>query len=143
MKVLIVEDDPVTRHVLHTMVTKWGHDAAVAANGDEACHWLDQNTNVSAVIAVVDWMMPGISGPQFCQMLSSRPDAERFYTILFTSRTGEDDHHIGDLSGADAHLAKSTDFQALKRQLGQGAGVLESRMKQLGKPWLWSRSPGA
>lgn len=131
MKVLIVEDDPVTCHVLQAMVAKWGYDVAVDSNGKDALLRLARETD--PVVALVDWMMPGVTGPQLCERVSGRPDAGRFYTILFTSKTSEDDRLIGDLAGADVHLAKSVDFQELRRHLDEGARVLESRMKQLGK----------
>jgi DNA-binding response OmpR family regulator len=131
MKVLIVDDDPVTRHVLEAMVTKWGYDVEVASNGDYA--WLRLAEETGPLVAVVDWMMPGISGAQLCQRISSRAGAEGFYTILFTSKASEEDHNMAGLAGANVHLVKSVDFKELKRHVDEGARVLESRMKQLSK----------
>ena len=134
MKVLIVEDDPVTRHVLQAMIAKWGYDVEVESNGVDA--WLRLRRGTDPVVALVDWMMPGMTGPHLCELVSGRPDAERFYTILFTSKKPSgNDRLISELAGADVHLVKSVDFQELRHHLDTGAQVLESRMKKVGNSW--------
>ena len=125
MRVLIVDDDPVTRVVLESRLVKWGYEVSAAADGEPA--WVMVDEIHEPLIVIVDWMMPGLSGPQFCQRVYNRFDAERFYLILFTSRSGMDDQTIGIVAGADAFVPKSLDFSQLRHQLDMGTGVLERR----------------
>lgn len=125
MRVLIVDDDSVTRAVLEAQLTKWGYEISAAIDGEPA--WAMVQKIDEPLIAIVDWMMPGLSGPQFCQRVYNRDDAERFYLILFTSKSGMDDQTIGIVSGADAYVAKSLNFRQLRRQLDTGTRVLERR----------------
>ena len=125
MQVLIVDDDPVTRAVLEAQLSKWGYEISAANDGEPA--WAMIQEIDGPLIAIVDWMMPGLSGPQFCQRVYNRDDAARFYLILFTSKSGMDDRTIGIVSGADAYVAKSLDFTQLRRQLDTGVRVLERR----------------
>ncbi len=128
MRVLIVDDDPVTRVVLESRLAKWGYEVSAAADGEPA--WVLVGEIEEPLIVIVDWMMPGLTGPQFCQRVYNRFDAYRFYRILFTSRTGMDDQTIGIVAGADAFVSKSLDFSQLRRQLDTGAGVLERRAQE-------------
>ena len=125
MRVLIVDDDPVTRVVLEARLVKWGYEVSAASDGEPA--WVMVGEIDEPLIVIVDWMMPGLSGPQFCQRVYNRFDAERFYLILFTSRSGMDDQTIGIVAGADAFVPKSLDFSQLRHQLDTGTGVLERR----------------
>ena len=125
MRVLIVDDDPVTRVVMESRLVKWGYEVSAAADGEPA--WVMVGEITEPLLVIVDWMMPGLTGPQFCQRVYNRTDAGRFYLILFTSRTSMDDQTIGIVAGADAFLAKSLDFAQLRHQLETGAGVLERR----------------
>ncbi len=128
MRVLIVDDDPVTRVVLEARLSKWGYEVSAAADGEPA--WVMVGEIDEPLIVIVDWMMPGLTGPQFCQRVYNRFDAYRFYMILFTSRTGMDDQTIGIVAGADAFVSKSLDFSQLRHQLDTGAGVLERRAQE-------------
>ena len=128
MRVLIVDDDPVTRVVLEARLAKWGYEVSAAADGEPA--WVMVGEIEEPLIVIVDWMMPGLTGPQFCQRVYNRFDADRFYLILFTSRTGMDDQTIGIVAGADAFVSKSLDFALLRHQLETGARVLERRAQE-------------
>ena len=128
MRVLIVDDDPVTRVVLESRLAKWGYEVSAAADGEPS--WVMVGEIGEPLLVIVDWMMPGLTGPQLCQRVYNRSDAGRFYLILFTSRTSTDDQTIGIVAGADAFLPKSLDFAQLRHQLETGAGVLERRAQE-------------
>ena len=128
MRVLIVDDDPVTRVVLEARLVKWGYEVSAAADGEPA--WVMVGEIDGPLIAIVDWMMPGLTGPQFCQRVYNRSDAERFYLILLTSKSGMDDQTIGIVAGADAFITKSLDFAQLRHQLETGTRVLERRAEE-------------
>ena len=128
MRALIVDDDPVTRAVLESRLEKWGYEVSTAPDGEPA--WVMVGRIDEPLVLLVDWMMPGLTGPQFCQRVYNRSDADRFYLILFTSKTSMDDQTIGIVAGADAFIAKSLDFGQLRRQLETGARVLERRAQE-------------
>ena len=128
MRVLIVDDDPVTRVVMEWQLAKWGYEVSAAPDGEPA--WVMVGRIDEPLIVIVDWMMPGITGPQFCQRVYNRSDADRFYLILFTSKTSMDDQTIGIVAGADAFISKSLDFAQLRRQIETGVRVLERRAQE-------------
>ena len=128
MRVLIVDDDPVTRVVLEARLVKWGYEVSAAADGEPA--WVMVGEIDEPLIVIVDWMMPGLTGPQFCQRVYNRFDAARFYLILLTSKSGMDDQTIGIVAGADAFITKSLDFAQLRHQLETGTRVLERRAEE-------------
>ena len=128
MRVLIVDDDPVTRVVLESRLAKWGYEVSAAADGEPA--WVMVGEIGGPLLVIVDWMMPGLTGPQFCQRVYNRTDASRFYMILLTSKTSMDDQTIGIVAGADAFLTKSLDFAQLRHQLETGAGILKRRAQE-------------
>ena len=65
MKILIAEDDPVSRKVLEVSLTKWGHELAVVQNGRDALQGLQSENGPS--LALLDWMMPEMEGLEVVQ----------------------------------------------------------------------------
>ena len=65
MRILIAEDDPVSSRVLATTLTKWGHEVVTTQNGLEA--WAALQKHDAPRLAILDWMMPGIEGPEVCR----------------------------------------------------------------------------
>ena len=68
MRILIAEDDAVPRVMLERVLTKWGHDVTVACDGLQAWQVLQ---DTSPELAILDWIMPGMEGPQICEALAS------------------------------------------------------------------------
>jgi len=122
-RILIAEDDPVSRRVLETLLKKWGYEVAVAVDGTEAVRLLESRE--SPRLAVLDWMMPGLEGVQVCQRI--RQDAARpyMYLLLLTARSQRDDLVRGLESGADDYLTKPFDAQELRARLHVGKRILE------------------
>jgi CheY-like chemotaxis protein len=81
-RILIAEDDPVSRRVLETLLKKWGYEVVGANDGLEAARLLESRE--APRMAVLDWMMPGLEGVQVCQRI--RQDATRpyMYMLLLT-----------------------------------------------------------
>ena len=65
MKILIAEDDPVSSRVLSTSLIKWGHEVIATGNGLEAWQALQEDN--APQLAILDWMMPGMAGPDVCR----------------------------------------------------------------------------
>ena len=122
-RILIAEDDAVSRRVLETLLKKWGHEIVVAKDGLEAVRLLESRE--APRLAVLDWMMPGLEGVQVCQRI--RQDATRpyMYLLLLTARSQKDDLVRGLESGADDYLTKPFDAQELRARLHVGKRILE------------------
>ena len=122
-RVLIAEDDPVSRRVLQAFLAKWGFDVVSAVDGTEAARILAAND--APRLAILDWMMPGIEGPQLCHRVRERTDRPYTYILLLTARTQKEDVFEGLESGADDYLTKPFDSQELRARLHVGQRILD------------------
>src|SRR3984893_15955626 len=114
-QILIAEDDPVSRHLLKNFLAKWGYDVTVVTDGTEALRILESDD--APRLAVLDWMMPGMEGPQICQHIRSRSDRPYIYVLLLTARLQKEDLLRGLEFGADDYLTKPFDAQELLARL--------------------------
>jgi diguanylate cyclase (GGDEF)-like protein len=121
-KILIAEDDPVSRRMLQAFLAKWGYQVVAAADGLEASRILERDDGPQ--LAVLDWMMPGLEGPQVCQRVRENPRSSYVYILLLTARTQKDDLLRGLESGADDYLTKPFDAQELRARLHVGQRIL-------------------
>jgi sigma-B regulation protein RsbU (phosphoserine phosphatase) len=89
MKVLIADDDAATRLLLSSMLSRWGHQVVQAANGDDA--WAILQEADPPRVAVLDWVMPGLTGIAICKLLAHRRNANFTYVMLLTSKAERED----------------------------------------------------
>ncbi len=122
-RVLIAEDDPVSRRVLGAFITKWGYDLVIASDGLEALRILQGPE--APQLAVLDWMMPGLEGPQVCQRIREHSDWPYVYVLLLTARAEKTDLLEGLEFGADDYLTKPFDSQELRGRLRVGERILD------------------
>jgi diguanylate cyclase (GGDEF)-like protein len=122
-RILIAEDDPISRRMLQAFLGKWGYDVEVAADGNEALAALEQPS--APQLAVLDWMMPGLEGPQVCEKVRQLSDRPYTYILLLTARGQQDDLVRGLAAGADDYLTKPFDSQELRARLRVGERILE------------------
>ncbi|HEV7664159.1 MAG TPA: response regulator [Chloroflexota bacterium] len=109
MRVLIAEDDPGIRDLLHDLIARTGQAVTVARDGEEAWQLF---TNQGADVIISDWLMPRVEGPELCRRVRDS-DAPYAYFILLTA-LGDQQHHLtGRKSGADDYLAKPFDMEDL------------------------------
>ncbi|HXX19527.1 MAG TPA: diguanylate cyclase [Candidatus Acidoferrum sp.] len=132
-RILIAEDDPVSRRVLQAFLAKWGYEVLSASDGIEAARLFE--TDDAPTLAILDWMMPGIEGPELCKRVRERKDRPYTYILLLTARTQRDDIFRGLESGADDYLTKPFDSQELRARLHVGQRILDlqSRLMEAGK----------
>ena len=123
MRVLIAEDDPVSRHMLEAFLTKWGYEVVVAGDGHEAWQVLQQDG--APKLAILDWMMPGMEGVQVCRRLRERADYPYVYVLMLTSRDRKRDLVEGIEAGADNYLIKPFDAHELRAHLHAGKRILD------------------
>jgi DNA-binding response OmpR family regulator len=122
MKILIAEDDPVPRAVLERTLKKWDHDVVVACDGLDAVAILERSD--APRLAILDWVMPGLDGPQICRKIRDLVRPDPTYIILLTSKQQKEDIVIGLDSGADDYVIKPFDQQELKSRIRVGERML-------------------
>ena len=123
MKVLIADDDPVSRLVVERYLNKWEYDVEAVADGTAAHRTLMADDGPR--LAVLDWMMPGFTGPELCREVRQRVGRPYTYLLLVTSREGKEDVISGLDAGADDYLTKPVHPEELHARLRVGARILE------------------
>jgi len=122
MRVLIADDDVISRTVLKALLSKWGYDVLEAEDGEQAWNILEEEN--SPRLVVVDWMMPGLDGPDLCRRLREAGDKSYHYIILLTSRDSKEDIIGGLNAGADDYITKPFMPQELEVRLRVGGRIL-------------------
>ncbi len=123
MRILVAEDDPISRHLLEAFLVKWGYEVIVAADGVEARRVLQHDNAPN--LALLDWMMPGTDGVEICREVRKRAAEPYTYILLVTAKGQKQDILEGLEAGADDYLAKPFDPQELRARLRVGRRILE------------------
>ena len=122
MKILIADDDPVTRGLIHKILHAAGYEVIVVENGRLAAEHLCQPDGPR--LALLDWVMPEMDGPSVCSEVRKKREQPYVYMILLTSKESKQDVVAGLQSGADDYLIKPFDHQELKARLRTGQRIL-------------------
>lgn len=122
-RILIADDDPVSRTMLKAFLVKWNYDVTVVPDGTAALHVLDSEDTPR--LAVLDWMMPGMEGVQICRLIRERTNRPYIYILLLTARSEKQDLLKGLEFGADDYLTKPFDAQELQARLHVGERILD------------------
>ncbi|MEY2544538.1 MAG: two-component system, OmpR family, response regulator MprA [Verrucomicrobiota bacterium] len=118
--IIIAEDDPVSREIISAAVSKWGFRSVVTQDGHEAMAAI--RAEEGAVIAILDWMMPGMDGLEVCRRV--RESGKRAHIILLTARAAKESLVEGLESGADDYLVKPFDKNELLARVKVGLRIL-------------------
>ena len=118
MRILVADDDTVSRKVLERTLAGWGHEVVSAADGEAA--WEILRRDDAPRLAVLDWVMPGLEGPDVCRLVRSLNRSVPTYAILLTSKGDRADIVAGLDSGADDYVTKPFDRQELRSRLRVG-----------------------
>lgn len=121
MKVLIAEDDPVSRQMLRYCLEKWGYQVDAADDGAAAWKCFAEG---SFALVITDWMMPGMDGPELLRRIRADGRAGYVYAILLTSKSEKADLLEGMAAGADDFLTKPFDPDELRVRLRAGERIL-------------------
>jgi diguanylate cyclase (GGDEF)-like protein len=121
-RILVVDDDAVSRTLVEKHLKKAGFGVGVAANGSEA---LERFDNDFYPIVLSDWMMPGINGPQLCRLIREKKTDGYVFIILITARDSKTDIVSGLESGADDYLTKPIHPAELVARINTGIRILK------------------
>lgn len=123
MKILIADDDELSRKMMGMVLRKMGYEVVAAENGRDA---LDKLLNPNGPrLAILDWMMPEIDGPQVCRSLRAANEQPYVFVILLTSKDSREDLVEGLDAGADEYLTKPCNSEELKARLRTGERILQ------------------
>jgi len=123
MKVLVAEDQPVSRHILVANLRKWGYDVTAVEDGTRA--WEALQAEKAPPLAILDWLMPGMDGIDICRQIRQSPRTRPIYLILLTARRGQEDKIQGLQAGADDYITKPFNREELRARVQVGIRVLE------------------
>jgi DNA-binding response OmpR family regulator len=129
MRILIAEDESVSRHLLEGLLKKWGHEVVVCTDGDTAWEILQRADAPRLVI--MDWMMPGLSGIEICEKVRALELGDQFYILLLTARGGTDDLVDGLKAGANDYVSKPYVPAELEARVNAGLRMIELQIKQI------------
>lgn len=130
LRILVVEDDPISLRILTNYLGKWGYEYTNASDGEAAWELLQRE---DYPIVISDWMLPGISGLELVERIRRWPSPHgQIYTILLTGKSAKEDLVSAMDAGADDFLTKPFDRDELRVRLREGARMVEwDRMVQL------------
>jgi len=123
MKILIAEDDPVSRRVLEATLSKWGYEVMSTSNGREA--WEALAAPDAPRLAILDWMMPEMDGIEVCRRARGRTEAGPLHILLLTARGRKEDVIAGLQAGADDYVTKPFDHEELRARVQVGQRIVE------------------
>ena len=130
MRALIADDDPVAAMAVSRSMSNWGFETTVVHDGLAA--WEHLTSSDPASLAIVDWEMPGLEGPELCRRVRSDTERAHLYLILLTARNSSTDLVAGLEAGADDYLIKPVDLNELKARVQVGVRVvsLQARLAE-------------
>ena len=120
MQVLIAEDDRVTGEILARTLNRWNYDTTVVSDGTLAWEYLRAAT--APTLAILDWMMPGMDGPDVCRRVRADLPLANMYLLLVTARETRGDVIAGLDAGADDYIIKPFDPDELRARVAVGVG---------------------
>ncbi len=122
MRILIAEDDSVSRRLLEVLLERWEHEVVSCADGAEA--WMELQKPNQPRLAVLDWMMPEIDGIELCRRIRRLDETSYVYVILLTAREELTDVIAGFEAGADDYLTKPFDHEELRFRIRAAERIL-------------------
>jgi len=122
MKILIAEDDILSRRLLQKTLEKAGYEVIAVENGRLVQEALCQSDRPR--LALLDWEMPEADGPTVCRAVRAHQEKSYVYMIFLTSKESSEDKVAGLESGADDYLTKPFHTEELKARLRTGLRIL-------------------
>jgi len=122
MKILIVEDDPVSQKLLEKIAGREGYEVILANNGQSAWETVKKE-RVDMVIT--DWMMPEMDGLELCRKIRHADLSRYVYVIILTSKDQAEDAVAVFDAGADDYIRKPFNPDELNARIHAGKRIIE------------------
>jgi len=126
MKILIAEDDNVSRLVLVSALKKQGHEVVAAENGLEALQVLQKEY---FPVLILDWLMPGMDGLEVCREVRSLLLESYTYIVLLTSLEGKSNYLEAMDAGADDFISKPFDADQLRGRIHVAERIINLQLR--------------
>jgi predicted signal transduction protein with EAL and GGDEF domain len=123
MRILIADDDALTRRILQNTLERAGYEVVAVQDGRMALECLASKAGPR--LALLDWLMPGLNGLEVCREIRRHSEYPYIYMIVLTARTSKEDIVRGFEAGADDYLTKPFDQEELKARLRCGERILK------------------
>src|SRR5882672_8330970 len=123
MKILIADDELVSRLLLEKTLERAGYEVIAVDNGRLAAEHLCRRDGPR--LALLDWVMPELDGPSVCRQVRTERAQPYVYMVLLTSKESKQDTVTGLEAGADDYLVKPFDPEELKARLRTGRRILQ------------------
>ncbi len=123
-RVLLVDDDALTRKVVGAQLRRWGHEVLEATDGRSG---LQMALTLQPQILITDWSMPGLSGPELCELLRATKEGQRLSVIMLTALDDEEQIIRGLEAGADDFVAKPCNARILQARVQAGLRTVRLR----------------
>jgi phosphoserine phosphatase RsbU/P len=120
---LVADDDRGTAALLRARLGHWGLEVRVAHDGDEA--WALIQAHPEIALAVLDWSMPGLNGPDICRYIRAHPGRAQLHVIILTARETREDVIAALDAGADDFMVKPFDPEVLRAKIHVGLRVVK------------------
>lgn len=114
MRILIAEDDPVSREILRHSLTAMGHEVTAVADGRAGWDAFQQSP---AEVVITDWMMPEMDGPTLCRRIREMKTRHYVYVVFLTVVNGKTRYLEAMAAGADDFLSKPLDREQMSARL--------------------------
>ena len=122
MKILIADDEALSRRLLEKTLDRAGYEVIAVENGKQAMEQLCKPNGPR--LALLDWIMPEMDGPAVCRAVRTRTEQPYAYMVLLTSKGSKEETVLGLESGADDYLTKPFNAEELRARLRVGERIL-------------------
>jgi DNA-binding response OmpR family regulator len=122
VRVLIAEDDALFRRALELLLNS---EFEITAVEDGQAAWILLQEKDHPTLAILDWVMPGLSGPDVCRKLRAHQSTAGVYAILLTAKNSAADIIAGLRAGADDYVTKPFESEELRVRVRIGRRILE------------------
>jgi two-component system cell cycle response regulator len=127
VKVLIADDDPLSLLYLQDALQDWGYEVQTTSDGQSACEILQQPD--APMLAIIDWMMPGMDGVDVCRRIRETVKDHYVYLIMLTSRNETEFVVEAMNAGADDFIGKPFNVEELQVRIRAGKRISELEQK--------------
>jgi DNA-binding response OmpR family regulator len=126
-KILIIEDDPVSRRFMELILSKEGYEIITSANGLEG---LRKARTESPDLLILDVMLPGLDGFEICYRLRSDPNTAKLPILVLSAKGQDSDRDSALRVGANAFLPKPVDRLVLLNKATELTSLPPSPLSQ-------------